>query len=154
MDNDPNQQLEHLIQRELEKLPELSAPNALIPRVLAAIEAQAQAPAWKRSWWTWPLGLKTAFVAVLLTLVGVFLYGSSWASAQWQTSAAPQNIGHWWDAFASTGEVLATLGHALLVVCRSIGQPWLLGLAGLVMVMYLTCVGLGTICFRVAVNKR
>jgi hypothetical protein len=52
-------------------------------------------------------------------------------------------------------DVLLTLGNALVVILdRSSGQQWLmLGLA-VPLVMYLTCVGLGTLCYRMAQSRR
>ncbi len=154
MENDTIRQLEHLIQRELETLPELEAPHTLIPHVMARIEGQAHAPAWRRTWWAWPLSLKITSATVLFTLIAIVSYGSHWAAAQWETQELPQTVIRWWDAFASAGAVLGTLGNALLIAGRSIGQPWLLGMFAFVFLMYLTCVGIGTICFRAAVNKR
>lgn len=154
MQNDPNRQLERLIQHELEKLSELQAPSTLIPRVIAAIEAEAHAPAWRRPWWTWPLTLKAASLACFFTAVVAVLYGSNWALDQIKVSAVPERIAYGWDAVAVIGEVIGTLGRALLIVCQSMGQPWLLALLMLAFLMYLTCVGVGTVCFRVAVNKR
>ena len=66
----------------------------------------------------------------------------------WQGASLPQ----------MTGSSLPALGDTLLNTALSLfryaGTTWLLiGLAA-VMLMYLTCVGVGTLCFRLVISKR
>jgi hypothetical protein len=57
--------------------------------------------------------------------------------------------------FASTGwELCAVLGNALLMLCRAIGQEWLLLGVLVWLSMYLACVGLGTLCYRTVLARR
>ncbi|MBM3831927.1 MAG: hypothetical protein FJ403_01380 [Verrucomicrobia bacterium] len=154
MENDYNQQLEKSIQFELEKLPDLPAPETLIPRVLAALEARARAPIWERSWWNWPRRLQAVSAALAITLVGAILYGGHLLSGRLAVNAGQQSVADWWLGFAWVAEVLGTLGYALLIVGRSIEQHWFVGISALIFIMYLTCIGVGTVCFRVAISKR
>jgi len=69
-------------------------------------------------------------------------------------NAGQQSVADWWLGFAWVAEVLGTLGYALLIVGRSIEQHWFVGISALIFIMYLTCIGVGTVCFRVAISKR
>ena len=60
--------LERHVDGALADLPPLSAPDTLLPRVLAAVQAWAERPWYQRAWLTWPVGLQVAS-AVLLCLV-------------------------------------------------------------------------------------
>ena len=140
--------LEDQIQRALQGLPELSAPAALAPRVMAAIRAQAGRPWWRQSWTAWPWQIQTAslaslaFVAVALSLAGGWI---------WQGASLPQMTGGWREALPALGD---TLLNTSLLLFRHAGTTWLvLGLAAVVL-MYLTCVGIGTLCFRLVFSKQ
>ena len=70
MENNLDQKLAELIQRELRELPEIQAPRTLMPRVLAAIQHQARKPWWQRPWTAWPVGFQCATLMALFFLVG------------------------------------------------------------------------------------
>src|SRR6187402_633456 len=61
--------LERHVDRVLADLPPLGAPDTLLPRVLAAVEAWAERPWYQRAWLTWPVGLQVASAALLILLV-------------------------------------------------------------------------------------
>jgi hypothetical protein len=63
--------LEILVGRELRRLPVPRAPQTLLPRVLAAVQAWAQRPWYERAWFTWPVGLQIASIAALIVIVVV-----------------------------------------------------------------------------------
>src|SRR6185436_19684837 len=66
--------LERRVHRELERLPSPLAPDSLLPRVLAAVDAWARRPWYTRAWFTWPLGWQVASVLVLaLFAVGIWM---------------------------------------------------------------------------------
>ena len=62
--------LETLVGGELRRLPMPRAPQTLLPRVLAAVQAWAQRPWYERAWFTWPVGLQIASIAALILIVG------------------------------------------------------------------------------------
>lgn len=145
--------LEELIHRELSSLPERTAPQTLIPRVLAQIEARARKRWWQRPWTDWPCPLQVISFPFMLasalgTVVGVSLLG------QWlltQLSAVP--VSRAIILMSAAWDILNALGGALVVLGRAAFQPWML--AGLVVAaaMYAACLGLGTLCYRVAVTR-
>src|SRR6478752_931002 len=57
--------LEALASRELRRLPLPRAPQTLLPRVLAAVDAWARRPWYMRAWFTWPLGWQGASLALV-----------------------------------------------------------------------------------------
>jgi hypothetical protein len=62
-------ELERHVDRALADLPPLGAPDTLLPRVLAAVQAWAERPWYQRAWLTWPRGVQAASVALLLLVV-------------------------------------------------------------------------------------
>jgi hypothetical protein len=154
MERNPQQALEELIHRELAKLPNRPAPETLIPRVLAEIQARAHRRWWQRPWPQWPLALQLASVPVLLAGFIGTLYG---LSVTWKFFTGEMQFGTVWDTLGSFSvvlDVLDTLASAVVVLCRYVGPLWVAGVLMVPVVMYLACVGLGTLCYRMAVYKR
>lgn len=60
-----NDDLETLVDRALRRLPMPRAPETLLPRVLAAVDAWARRPWYTRAWFSWPLGWRAASVALV-----------------------------------------------------------------------------------------
>src|SRR5262245_46503139 len=82
MTTDHERQLEGQVDRALKSLPELKAPAALAPRVLATI-AQRAAMAWYRQPWpVWPRAVQMTSLAILLGVFGAFVV------AAWQLTQA------------------------------------------------------------------
>ena len=107
--------LERRVHEELRRLPAPLAPSTLLPRVLAAVDALAGRPWYARAWFTWPLAWQLTS-AVALTLA---VYGT------WMLPPLPPSI----VAMSSAGGVL----------WRTIIQPLLGYVAGLVVLMGLAC---------------
>lgn len=154
MNPEADDKLEKLIHSELAKLPELKAPETLIPRVLEAIRSNASKPWWQRSWFHWPFGARMTsigFACAVLALILVSL------SMLWQNASGAAPLGmvlDWLTPFAVVGDILSTLAGAALMTLSWIGKLWLaLGLT-IAFLMYVSCVGIGTICFRLAVDTR
>jgi len=51
----PDDDLEARVDRALRRLPQPHAPQTLLPRVLAAVEAWHERPWYTRAWFAWPL---------------------------------------------------------------------------------------------------
>jgi hypothetical protein len=150
MNHDP--QLEMDLSEELRKLPRLRAPETLLPRVLAALERRAARPWWQRPWLAWPRALQAASVASGLVVMALAVWAEPLAWAKAGQSLSLQPVAAKFSAIASSWEaataLFSTTGHLL----RAFQWFWVLALAT-VSALYLACVGLGTICFRVATDK-
>jgi hypothetical protein len=153
--NDVNERkLAEQIHRELHQLPNLKAPNTLGARVLAAIAARQEAPWWKTSWINWPVSMKLAFLVVGIAAVAGLVFAGA-AVPQFSVLAAP--------IMESVDGMLAPLKPYFDAADRLAGYvgltfgaagpnlPWYL--ATLVGVGYATCIGLGTVGYRLVFNK-
>jgi hypothetical protein len=112
-------ELERRVHDELRRLPGPFAPHTLLPRVLAAVDAWANRPWYARAWFTWPLGWRLASVAALAFAV----YGS------WNLPPLPASV--------------VTTTNAGGVIWRTLIEPLLGYLVGLVVLMCLACAVFG-----------
>ena len=146
MNHDPK--LEAQIQRELANLPELSAPATLVPRVLDVIRARAARPWWQQAWAAWPPQIQAASLALLASVAVALSLAGGWA---WHSASLPAIPGGWRESLPALGE---TLLNTALHLFRHAGTTSLVLGLGAVLMMYLTCVGVGTLCFRLVISKR
>jgi hypothetical protein len=154
MDSTPPNNLEELIHRELAKLPDRPAPETLIPRVLAKIQARQQRRWWRQSWPHWPWAAQLASLPLMAASVAAALFG---VSTVWRLLIGSAEVGAMtglMNRVSAVWDFLDVLGNAVLVLGRSVGQQWLLLALLVPLTMYLACVGLGTLCYRLAVYRR
>lgn len=151
MSDQPDKNLEQSLHRELRKLPNLRAPSNLIARVQAAIAAQ-ELPWWLKSWFGWPrpVQMATAVLGGMLVLFVALLLGFDW----------PSLIGasHWaGDARATLGALASAFTTLFGALAEAAGVS-LSALFGIVVAaavfLYLGCIALGTLFYRVAMNPR
>lgn len=148
MNNETDRQLEQLIHRELRQLPDLRAPGGLVARVQRAIASQTALPWWSQSWFAWPRLAQgaSAFAAFALVVAVGWMFGLG------RLPAGP--------AGGTLTELTAVTNAGLTVlnaVSNSIGLPtstFLAIAAAVLTLMYLGCLALGTLFYRVAVNPR
>jgi signal transduction histidine kinase len=154
MEQNPQQALEELIHRELSKLGERPAPATLIPRVLAQIQARSRRHWWRCPWYQWPLALQVLSAPVLLAGMLAAVFG---LSVTWKFLMGYSDFGTVWDTLDSVlagWDLVEVLGNAVFALGRYVGTQWLLVALTIPLAMYLACVGLGTLCYRMAVAKR
>jgi hypothetical protein len=121
--------LEQRVDRELRRLPAPRAPQTLLPRVLAAVEAWVNRPWYTRAWFTWPLGWQVASVALLaLAVAGV-----------WMLPPAPPSV------------VVTT--NAGRVLWRTMVEPFLAYAFVIVVIMCLACAAFGAALSYVFVER-
>jgi hypothetical protein len=136
--------LERVIHQELRKLPSLKAPDALLGRVLVSVRAQQALPWWRKSIWQWPHAARTAFM-IMLAVVVAAITSSHW----WASDVAARGV----EALNDSAQPFAPLGNAFLVLWRTLIQNVVLyGLAFSGM-LYLLCLGAGTMFVRFAVRR-
>src|SRR5688572_14402503 len=136
---DPN--LERLIHQELRKLPTVKAPEALSARVLATVRAREALPWWQQSIWNWPVYARTVFLIVLAVAVAAMTGSTWWAGEVAANYSSPAT------------QILGTLGNAFLVLWRSLLQNVVLFGLAFTGMLYLFCLGAGTMFVRVAVKR-
>lgn len=146
--------LEKILHRELQKLSDSEAPQTLIPRVVAAIDARANAAWWQRSWSNWPAQIRALSLLSGTLCVIAFLYGADWVFRNVQAAVAAYDLTDYWTEILSIGGAFETLGRALILALQSMGQPWLLASVSVVLLMYVACVALGSATLRVVSRKR
>jgi hypothetical protein len=153
MRNDLGQKLAELIHGELRQLPPVKAPATLAPRVLAAIEARANQPWWKKSWSDWPKWCRVLVLLFGVSIAGGLSYLAFYFGPELTLSAVGDLVAEWLSSLKPAWETALALANATLLLFRSGGQLlWWIGLVVVAMI-YLTSVGLGTVCYRVALNK-
>ena len=153
MNLDYEQQLAAVIDRELKALPDLAAPQTLLPRVMAAIRQPAKLPWHRRGWQTWPSALRVGSLLILLSAFAGVCFGS------WQvlhTSAvvsALENLGslvNWLRIILETAGVLV---NAAGLAFKGLNSWVLAGCLVMLAFAYTACLGLGTICWRLAYER-
>ncbi|MBE0545719.1 MAG: hypothetical protein IH623_30680 [Verrucomicrobia bacterium] len=154
MNFDYEKRLAASVQRELNTLAELSAPREMAARVMGIIQQRAAAPWYRRAWQTWPRPQRVVALAVMLTLFAGLCVGS-WQFGQSDLLA---------DTLGSIGERLSmvnvlwgamnALGNAITLAIQSIHPLVIIGGAVVMLACYAACMGLGTVCVRLAWARR
>jgi|SRR5882672_4485187 len=143
--------LESLLHAELKKLPPVAAPASLLPSVMSAIAARARLPWWQRAWWDWPLTAKAAFLLIALAIAGAFSGGGVMLDEG--VSNYSQQVVERFGPVTSLWETVLTILNVVGSLAERIGQPVLLYAAIFVGLLYLMCLGLGTVCVRYAMKR-
>ena len=141
------QDLEHLVDRELKRLPAPRAPRTLLPRVMLAVNARrAQAPV--PDWMTWPISWQVgSLAAVVLIAIGL------WRVLPWAVAAIgglvidpSTTLG---AQIGSVVEQLQAFAGAGRVIWRVLG-PLAIFAVGFIAVMMAACAVFGTALGRIA----
>jgi hypothetical protein len=148
-----HEQLERLVQRSLDGIPDRRAPRSLEGRVFAELQRRASLPWWRKSYAYWPAPARGAFfvasavfaaiaVAVLFNLV-------RGTGASGLAGTVSQRLG-WLTLAQNLSNVAWQTGATIL---RSIPPLWLFGSLGLLAACYATVIGVGATAYRVFVQK-
>jgi len=151
MNSEFDPKLESLLDAELKKLPPIAAPASLLPNVMSAIAARARMPWWQRAWWDWPLTAKAAFILIALAIVGAFSGGGVMLDEG--VSNYSQQVVERFGPVTSLWDTVLTILNVVGSLVEKIGQPLLLYGAIFIGLLYLTCLGLGTVCVRYALKR-
>jgi hypothetical protein len=146
--------LERLLDRELQRLPAPRAPETLLPRVMAAVDAAARRPWYTQAWFTWPVGWQVASIAVaVIALTGVvmalpmLLPGVTSVARQAPVVA---DVSGEVSAAAARVESVTT---AARVLWRALLAPVVPYAFGLVLLMSLACALFGTVLNHLVFGK-
>jgi hypothetical protein len=134
---DPTE-LERQIGEALRRLPPQSAPQTLVPRVMAAARALRALPWYRRSWFTWPLGarLMSAAAAIVVVIVGAPLVpaGFEWATAA-LSAAVPATADRIAAALPPGVHRWIEVGYGAQAVWRTVLGPFVLCAAAFTVAM-------------------
>jgi hypothetical protein len=143
--------LDNLVGGALERLPPPRAPRSLLPRVMAAVEANqaAQRPAPRtRPWLAWPLAWQVASVAVVMAMsIGVWrLWPHTVSLVAWFT---PPSVAEVSTELTSVGNTAAAVVGAARTVWHALVQPLVFYMLALVLAMCAACAAFGAALGRV-----
>ena len=141
------------IDRELRALPVLPAPKTLAPRVLAALAARQQAPWWRQSWAGWPPGIRMAFLAVSLGVAGLLVIVGLQLPTLGLATGALQTVAGWFAWIQAYVDPVWRIMEALWIGLKPAPPLLLWSVTAFIGLAYAMCVGLGTLGYRVAVNR-
>ncbi len=152
MDEKHEPDLEMFIHQELRRLPHLEAPPELTARVLAAVVRQENLPWWRKDWWQWP-ALARAISLSVFSLSTVFLVVLGWLALDPSSAAASKAV-EWFGILRQPLDAFIALIHALVLILHHLaGQPWMLAISAVAVVLYLLLIGFGSAFLRVAMRK-
>ena len=132
------------LHEELRRLPNLRAPETLVPQVRAILARRAARPWWQQPWLAWPRAWQATSGAAMFALIGLWAWVEPAAVDRARSSLEP--VSARWAALETLFDTVAAVSR---VFPDNAGALELAALAG----MYLLCVGLITACFRVAASR-
>ncbi len=154
MNADYEKQLEAGIRRELDAWGELEAPPEIARRVMRASEQRAAAPWYRRAWQAWPLGVQAGSFAGLLAAFVFLCFGASQLARFGALIPAAHEVSGWFGLASVAWNVVNVLTNAVELALRNLGPTVLIGGAAMLLFCYATCLGLGTIYWRLAYARR
>ena len=133
--------LEKLVHRALRAQPLERAPRSLEGRVFAEIERRAALPWWRKSFSSWPIAARLAFLVASVGFVKLSLGAAFWLVSPFETSTSPLDL-------PPEMSWIQTVIAALSITLRSLPPTWLYGAIGLLAIAYAALVGIGATVYR------
>ena len=149
MNPDYEKQLEASVRRELDALGDLPAPPALANRIMRVLEQRAAAPWYRRSWPTWPLGLRLASMVLLLGTFGGLCFGG-WALSHALTTM--EQTSSWFADAQALWRTVGVLGNIVSIFINRLGTGVIVTGLALLFTACAVCIGLGSACVRLALR--
>jgi hypothetical protein len=154
MNPDYERNLERQIDRALKALPELPAPNTLCARVMAAVAARQALPWYRQPWQNWSLTWRAVSMTFLLLSFGGFCVAAWQLTQAAGYTAAMAEVKQVFSGIGLIWHTVEVLLGALVLVCKQLGTAFMIGCLVAVGIGYAICVGLGTVCVRLALAHR
>lgn len=150
MDPEYEKRLERAVDLTLRDLPNLAAPESILPAVMARIQTGAVLPWYRRSWPTWPVALQGASLSLMLALFVGLCYGG-WKFFQAEIFVeAVKPLDSWLSVAGVIWRTASVLAEALYLSVRQLNALVLIAMAVVAFFFYAACIGLGTAFFRQA----
>jgi hypothetical protein len=144
------------IDRALAQQPSINAPQTLLPRVMAAVQAWAARPWYERAWFTWPRILQIASLSAT-ALVVVAVWAAMPLANGFIDRLYASAVGSLGGGVASRMQRLDATIAGAQVLWRALVEPILAYAAVVVAAMYIACatvaVALGRILFGRAMQS-
>jgi hypothetical protein len=153
MANERERQLEELIHREFRRLPAVPAPATLVHRVMLTVHERARQPWWRRSWAGWPTPVRLLFLVGATAFACVCMFSLVYLGGEVSLASVMTEAGDQVSFLRPVWEVAAALAGALVWLARAASPVLVWSVILTLGAIYLTSVGLGTLCYRVALNK-
>jgi len=154
MNAEYEKQLEAVVRRELDALGELEAPPEIARGVMRVIEQRAALPWYRCEWQTWPLVLQGTSLVGLLSAFVFLCFGSSQLARYATLTPVAREVSGWFSLADAAWNAVNVLANAVELAFRSLGPTVLIGSAAMLLLCYATCLGLGTIYWRLAYARR
>jgi uncharacterized membrane protein len=146
--------LEAAIDRELKGLPELTAPNSLSRRVMAAIERRATVPWYRTAWQNWPLSLRIPAMALLVVFFGALCFGVWKLPHTEVATVGAAKVSGWFSVFATLWNALNAVVGVFVLAFKQLGTGLIAAIVGAIVLAWVMCLGVGTACVRLAWARR
>jgi ABC-type amino acid transport system permease subunit len=147
-------ELEAEIARELKGLPQLPAPRMLASRVMLAIEGRASVAWYRQPWQRWPVALRIGSLTILLALFGGLCFAAGRLAQGAVFVGAAHNLGQWLSNISALGNAVSVLLGAVTLAVKQLGTAFIVAALLAVAAGYAMCLGLGTVCVRLALARR
>jgi hypothetical protein len=154
MNPEYERELEAEIARELKGLPQLPAPTTLASRVMLTIEGRANVAWYRQPWQTWPAALRLGSLVILLALFGGLCFAAGRLAQGEAFVGAAHNLGQWLSGLSALGNTVSVLLGALTLAAKQLGTGFIVAAMVAVAAGYAMCLGLGTVCVRLALMRR
>jgi hypothetical protein len=133
--------LEKLVHRALRAQPLVRAPRSLESRVFAEIERRAALPWWRKSFSSWPIAARLAFLVASVGFVKLGLDAAFWLVSPFGTTTSPLDL-------PPEMSWIQTVVAALAITVRSLPPTWLYGAIALLAITYAALFGVGATVYR------
>ena len=151
MNVEPDENLERWADERLHALPELRAPQTLIPNVMQKIAAQKTKVWWRRAWPEWPRNMQVLSFALLTSaLAAAFYFGGS---VKVSTDGLTSQVGERLWFVRPIGAFLNALAGAFHFLVGSIKTEYIVIGVAFVAALYLMAVALGSLFVRLATDR-
>jgi hypothetical protein len=154
MNPDYQTKLEAAIDRELKGLSELTAPETLSRRVMAAIARRATVPWYRSAWQNWPAHLRIPAFALLIVFFGSLCFGAWKLPHTELATAGATKVSSWFLGLTSLWNALNAVVGVFVLAFKQLGTGLIAAIVGAIVLAWVMCIGLGTACVRLAWARR